>query len=394
MEFGHMVMGPSCGMILADLGAEVIKIEPKNGDKTRMLGSFGSGFHCTYNRNKKSLAIDIKSEQGKRVLRKLIDTADVVTENFREGTLERQGLGYDDLKRINPRIIYCSMKGFLSGPYEHRAALDEVVQMMGGLAYMTGPPGRPTRAGASVNDIMGGMFGAIGILAALTQREKTGVGTLIKSGLYENCALLMAQYIASFHRTGRPSKPLFHRETQPWPVYDLFDTASDQQIFVGLVTEGQWLSFCEEFQLQELIDDPSLNDNAGRVAARDKIFPLLTRIFATCTIEDIVARLDQIGCPYAPVAKPEDLLDDVHMNASGGFVDVEVEPGRTGKIPALPLQLDGNRLELRNQPPFVGEHSRELIQALGYTDDDIDKMLQAGAITETDREESQPAGAS
>ena len=257
LEFGHMVMGPACGMILADMGADVIKVEPQGtGDKTRHLKSFGSGFHCTFNRNKKSLAIDIKSPQGKSIVLDLIRSADVLTENFREGALEKLGLGYGDLKKINPDLVYCSMKGFLTGPYQNRAALDEVVQMMGGLAYMTGPKGRPSRAGASVNDIMGGMFGVIGILGALLERKATGQGHHVKSGLFENCALLMAQHIASYERTGKESQPLFQRDTQPWPVYELFETKDGQQIFIGLVTDGNWQSFCDEFSLDDFRSDP------------------------------------------------------------------------------------------------------------------------------------------
>jgi crotonobetainyl-CoA:carnitine CoA-transferase CaiB-like acyl-CoA transferase len=387
LEFGHMVMGPSCGLILADLGAEVIKIEPQGkGDKTRYLESFGSGFHCTFNRNKKSLAIDLKSEEGRSIILDLVKSSDLVTENFREGTLDKLGLGYESIKAVNPQIIYCSMKGFLSGPYQNRAALDEVVQMMGGLAYMTGPPGRPSRTGASVNDIMGGMFGVIGILSALYQREKTGNGCLIKSGLFENCVLLMAQHIASYERTGKPSKSLFERETQPWPVYDLFNTKDGEQIFIGLVTDGQWVKFCQEFGLRDFLDDPELQDNASRVATRnDRILPRLASIISRCSLEEIVPRLDNVGCPYAPVAKPESLLDDVHLNESDGFVDVEIEPGKMGRIPRLPLQYDHWRPDLRLQPPLVGEHSRELLYALGHTEEEVDRMISERTLSETPR---------
>lgn len=387
LEFGHMVMGPSCGLILADLGAEVIKVEPQGkGDKTRYLASYGSGFHCTFNRNKKSLSVDLKSEKGRSIVLDLVKSSDLITENFREGTLDKLGLGYESVKAVNPQIIYCSMKGFLSGPYQDRAALDEVVQMMGGLAYMTGPPGRPARAGASVNDIMGGMFGVIGILSALYQREKTGGGSLVKSGLFENCVLLMAQHIASYERTGKPSKPLFERETQPWPVYDLFNTKDGEQIFLGLVTEGQWVKFCQEFELQDFLDDPGLQDNASRVANRDdRILPRLRSIISGFSIEEIVARLDNVGCPYAPVAKPESLLDDVHLNESGGFLDVEIEPGRMGRIPRLPLQYDDWRPGLRLQPPLVGEHTRELLYALGHTEEEVDRMISEQTLSETPR---------
>lgn len=383
LEFGHMVMGPSCGMILADLGAEVIKVEPQGkGDKTRYLKSFGTGFHAVFNRNKKSLAVDIKSSEGQKLIFELVKSVDVVTENFREGTLDRAGIGYEELKKHNPGLIFCSMKGFLSGPYENRAALDEVVQMMGGLAYMTGPEGKPSRAGASVNDIMGGMFGVIGILAAIHQKQSTGEGSIVKSGLFETCTLLMATHIASYEVTGMPSKSLFTRDTQPWPVYDLFWTGSNTQVFVGLVTKGQWENFCEEFELDDFKIDASLQSNEDRVSARDRILPRLEKLFSSLDAETICKRLDLVGCPFAPVAKPEDLLDDEHLNASNGFADVELQPGLIGKLPKIPLQYNGQRLDLRIQPPSVGENSREIITSMGHDDKFVNGLIAKGVISE------------
>ncbi len=185
VEFAHMVMGPSCGLVLADLGAEVIKVEPLAGDNTRRLEAAGSGFYPVFNRNKKSLAIDLQQPDGRDVVRKLLRTADVLTENFRPGALDKLGFSHETLSAENPRLVYCSLKGFLTGPYEHRLALDEVTQMMGGLAYMTGLPDRPLRAGASVIDIVGGTFAAVGILAALRERETTGRGKRVTSALFE-----------------------------------------------------------------------------------------------------------------------------------------------------------------------------------------------------------------
>ena len=386
IEFAHMVMGPSCGMILADMGAEVIKVEPQGiGDKTRGLKSFGTGFHATFNRNKKSMAVDLRSAKGKAVILELIRSADVVTENFRQGALEKLGLGYEALSAENPRLVYCSMKGFLSGPYENRAALDEVVQMMGGLAFMTGPAGHPSRAGASVNDIMGGMFAVIGILGALRQREASGRGCHVTSGLFESCALLMAQHIAKFAATGEPSQPLFDREDQPWPVYELFDTKSGDQIFVGLVTDGHWASFCEEFGLDELRTDPTLQDNAGRVSARSRVLPVLQELFRGIELDDLEKRLDKLGCPFAPVRKPEDLIDDIHLNVSGGLLDIEVAAGKRARLPGLPLQYGSSRFGVRRQPPLVGEHTREVLRALGQNDSEIDELIESGVVSESQR---------
>ena len=208
VEFVHVIMGPSCGLVLADLGAEVIKVEPLDGDHTRKLTVSGAGFFPTFNRNKKSIAVDLKSAEGKEIIAKLIKSADVVTENFRPGAMDKLGFGYEQLKAAQPKLIYCSLKGFLAGPYENRAGLDETAQMMGGLAYMTGPVGRPLRAGASVNDIMGGMFAAIAILAAVIERTATGRGQYVKSALFENCAFLMGQHMTEGFMTGKPVVPM------------------------------------------------------------------------------------------------------------------------------------------------------------------------------------------
>ena len=248
IEFTHMVMGPACGLVLADLGADVIKVEPApGGDNTRRLGGSGIGFFAMANRNKRSLSVDLKSSEGRALVRRLLSTADVLVENFRPGAMDKLGLSYASLSAENPRLIYCSCKGFLPGPYDSRVALDEVVQMMGGLAYMTGPPGQPLRAGSSVNDIMGGMFGAIGILAAVTERERTGRGRHVQTGLFENNVLLMAQHMAQYALSGVEAPPMSVRQVA-WPIYDLFNTADGGQVFVGVVTDTQWRLFCAEFR--------------------------------------------------------------------------------------------------------------------------------------------------
>ncbi|MGH9576063.1 MAG: CaiB/BaiF CoA transferase family protein, partial [Terriglobales bacterium] len=277
VEFAHMVMGPTCGLVLADLGAEVIKVEPLEGDNTRRLVGAGAGFYPIFNRNKKSLAVDIKSKKGFELVLKLISTADVVTENFRPEALDKLGLGYQDLSTKHPRLVYCTLKGFLSGPYEHRPALDEVVQMMGGLAYMTGLPDRPLRVGSSVNDIMGGMFAAIGILAALREREKTGRGKLVKSALFENTVFLVAQHMAQKAITGEEPPPMSVK-SPAWGVYDIFQT-SDDRLFVGVVTDTQWEVFCREFQENELGSDMRLKTNTQRVKERGWLIPRLGEVF-------------------------------------------------------------------------------------------------------------------
>src|SRR4051812_41521786 len=352
VEFAHMVMGPSCGLVLADLGAEVIKVEPLAGDNTRRLEAAGAGFFPVFNRNKKSLAIDLAHPEGKALVLKLLKSADVLTENFRPGALDKLGLSYEALQKQNPRLIYCSLKGFLKGPYEHRLALDEVTQMMGGLAYMTGLPDRPLRAGSSVIDIMGGTFAAVGILAALRERERTGRGKRVTSSLFESTAYLVAQHMAQYELTGEAPPPMSVKRPA-WAVYDIFETADGGRLFVGVVTGTQWEVFCREFGADELKNDPRLRTNGLRVKERDRILPILALLLRKYDQRTLAAKLEQIGLPFAPIAKPWDLLDDPHLNASGGLLETRTR-GKTIHVPALPLELDGARLAKRSDPPEIG----------------------------------------
>jgi crotonobetainyl-CoA:carnitine CoA-transferase CaiB-like acyl-CoA transferase len=375
VEFSHMVMGPSCGMVLADLGADVIKVEPTIGDNTRRLPGSGAGFFVTFNRNKRSLALDIKAPRGLDIAKRLVARADVLIENFRPGSLDEIGLGYEVTAAINPKLIYCSLKGFLSGPYEHRAALDEVVQMMGGLAYMTGPPGRPLRVGAPVNDIMGGMFAVIGILAALHKRSETGRGQRIKSALYENTAFLVSTAMAQFAVTGTPAAPMPDR-ISAWAIYDVFDTADDLQIFIGVVTDTQWRAFCEAFERPDLAADSSLGTNTQRVAARGRFLPELRLLFRKFTRDDLARICEVARLAYAPIRRPDELFDDPHLNNAGGMIELRLPHGGTTLIPALPLELDGKRLGRRFDIPRIGEHSAEIAEALGLESSYIDDLIR------------------
>ncbi|MFL6573335.1 MAG: CaiB/BaiF CoA transferase family protein [Burkholderiales bacterium] len=378
VEFGHMVMGPSCGLVLADLGAEVVKIEPLKGDNTRRLEHAGSGFFPVFNRNKKSLAVDLRHPEGNKLVLKLLGTADVLTENFRPGALDKLGFSYVRLKEDNPRLIYCSLKGFLHGPYEHRPALDEVTQMMGGLAYMTGLPDRPLRAGASVVDIMGGTFAAVAILAALRSRESTGRGMQVTSALFESTAYLVAQHMAQFELTGEAPPPMSVKRPA-WGVYDIFETAGGGRLFIGVVTDTQWEVFCREFNEQSLGKDPRLKTNAQRVKERAWLIPRLNQLTRQQSQVELAAKLEEIGMPFAPIAKPWDLLDDPHLNASGGLLETRAR-GKTIHVPALPVALDGERLRKRADPPRVGEHAMELLESLGCSPQEIDSLRDRGIV--------------
>ena len=373
VEFAHMVMGPSCGLVLADLGAEVIKVEPLAGDNTRRLEAAGAGFFPVFNRNKKSLAVDLQHADGKALVARLLATADVLTENFRPGALDKLGFSYEALSRANPRLIYCSMKGFLKGPYEHRLALDEVTQMMGGLAYMTGLPDRPLRAGSSVIDIMGGTFAAVGILAALRERDSTGRGQRVTSALYESTAYLVAQHMAQFELTGEAPPPMSVKRPA-WGVYDIFETADGGRLFVGVVTDTQWEVFCREFGAGKLKGDARLKSNGQRVKERSWLIPELTAIIRQYDQKSLASKLEQIGLPFAPIAKPWDLLDDPHLKAHGGLMDIRVG-GRAIRVPALPLELGGKRLAKRSDPPAVGQDGRAILHGLGYAEREIENLL-------------------
>jgi crotonobetainyl-CoA:carnitine CoA-transferase CaiB-like acyl-CoA transferase len=378
VEFAHMVMGPTCGLVLADLGADVIKLEPLEGDNTRRLMGAGAGFYPMFNRNKKSLALDLKKPEGREIALKLIDRADAITENFRPGALEKMGFGYADLNKRNPRLVYCTMKGFLSGPYENRPALDEVVQMMGGLAYMTGLPDRPLRVGSSVNDIMGGMFAAIGILAALRERETTGKGQLVRSALYENTAFLVAQHMAQLAITGEEPPPMAVKKPA-WGIYDIFKTKDGDRLFVGVVTDTQWDVFCREFGSAELATDARLRTNGERVKAREWLLPKLQEILARHDKAALAQKLEAIGLPFAPIARPRDLIDDPHLNA-GGMIETRDPRGTSFKVPGLPLEMAGKRPALRNQPPALSENARQILADLGYAPPHIDALIDARVV--------------
>ena len=389
VEFTHMVMGPTCGMILADLGAEVIKVEPITGDSTRKLLGSGAGFFGTFNRNKKSIAVDVKDPKGQEIVLKLIAGADVFSENFKTGTMDKLGFGYEDLSRLNPGLIYVSHKGFLPGPYEHRTALDEVVQMMGGLAYMTGPEGRPLRAGTSVNDIMGGMFGAIGALAALAQRHQTGKGQEIQSALFENNVMLVAQHMMQFAVTGKPAAPMPSR-ISAWAVYDVFTVKDNEQVFLAAVSDTQWRLLCDEFGFADLKGDERLKSNNDRVRARDWMMPILRERFAPHSARELSARFEKIGLPYAPITKPQDLFEDEHLLATGGLTPVSIPADASGagrvvntRTALLPLSMNGQRMPLRAAPPSLGQDTKALMQELGYAHNEINALIQNGIVKAT-----------
>ena len=384
IEFTHMVMGPTAGVILGDLGADVIKVEPVKGDNTRRLSGSGAGYFPMYNRNKRSLALELKHSKGRELAQQLVQSADIVLENFRPGTMANLGLDYDSLKSGNPGLIYCSMKGFLSGPYENRVALDEVTQMMGGLAYMTGLPDRPLRAGSSVIDITGGMFGVIAVLSALHHRQTTGEGSHVTSALFETTAFLVGQHMAQQAVSGEPPPPMSVRQSA-WAVYDIFDLDSGEKLFVGIVSDSIWRRFCEEFALEDWAADDSLATNAGRVAARDKLLTGIQQLFSPMDLTTLSERLDRAGLPFSPINTPGDLFNDPHLAASGGLLPLHLTDGeRAGEataLPRLPIEFGFTKPPLHRDLPRAGAHNHEVLSELGLDTDTIDALIEDGVLS-------------
>ena len=383
IEFTHMVMGPTCGMVLGDLGAEVIKIEPIDGDKTRGLLGSGAGFFSMFNRNKKSIAVNINTPAGRKIVQELIATADILCENFKPGTMKKLQLDYDSLKVQFPRLIYVSHKGFLPGPYDHRTALDEVVQMMGGLAYMTGTEEKPLRAGASVNDMMGGIFGAMGAMAALRQRDLTGQGQEIQSALFENNVLLVGQHMMQYAVTGKPAKPMPSR-ISAWGIYDVFEVAQAEKIFIAVVSDTQWKIFCDIFNWPDLFQNTSYATNNQRVQSRATLIPLIKARLQSYSAQRISQLFADHGLPYAAITRPEQLFDDPHLNATGGLAKIIISDGlKAGQevtTPLLPITMDGKRLPIRFNPPKTGEHSNTILAELGYSFEEIQELLAKQTI--------------
>ncbi len=363
VELSHMVMGPSCGMFLAFLGAEVIKVEPPGGDKTRQLTGMGAGFFPMFNRGKKSVCLDLQSDEGRADLDTLLATADVFVDNFKDSSLVKMGLDPETLRQRYPDLVITSNKGFLHGPYQHRTAMDEVVQMMTGLAYMTGPSGRPLRIGSSANDIMAGLFGAVSVMGALLEREKGGAGRNIRIGLFENCLLLVGQHMVQHEIEGTESPPMPERSFS-WPVYDIFETADGRQLFIGAITSGHWTSLCDILNLPDLRDNPALTSAMDRIDARGWTLPLFTEAVARQEASKLAAALTASDIPFAPVQRPVEMYDDPHVNRPGGLVTTRQADGSSYRAPGLPIEVDGLPVLTENTLSEAGADTEAVMRAL------------------------------
>jgi crotonobetainyl-CoA:carnitine CoA-transferase CaiB-like acyl-CoA transferase len=383
LELGHIVAGPTASLILADLGADVIKVEnPDGGDQARRMPGAGSGYYY-FNRNKRSVALNLKSPRGKAAFLALIREADVCLDNYAPGALDRLGLGYAALAAANRRLVYMAIKGFLPGPYDHRPSLDELAQMMGGLAFMTGPPGRPLRAGSSIIDIGAATYGVVGILAALRQRETTGMGQMITSGLFETTVFWIGQWMARAVATGQPSRPMAEigqSLRMGWGIFHLFPTADGEQVFIGVTSNAHWERFCREFGLAELYADARLDSNEKRVAAQEWMLPKVGEAVGKFTSAALQQKLEAASVPYAPVKRPDQLLDDPHLNDTGQLLPVPMEDGRIGKLPKLPFRSEAYEFDIRRPPPRLGQHTREVLAEAGLAPPEIDAIMAEAAL--------------
>lgn len=379
LEFTQAVLGPTAGMVLADMGAEVVRVEPApHGDPTRKLRGFGMGYYPYFNRNKKSVVVDVKDPRGLAVVERLLQDTDVLIENFAPGTMSRLGLGTELTERYE-KLIYLSLKGFLPGPYEKRTALDEVVQMMSGLAYMTGPRGTPLRAGASVIDVMTGVWGAMGAILALRERDATGRGQVVSTALFETAAFVMGHHLAYSLASGEEVPPMPER-VSAWAVYHQFHTADGQLIFIGVTSDKQWLRFCETFQLPDLAADERLTSNNDRIQEREWLLPHLRAHIVRLTLADAVARCEEAGLPFSPVARPEDLFHDRQLAEGGSMLETTFPDGTTGALPALPLVMGGERWGKRLDPPKLGANTREVLVAAGFSPQYVTELAEEGVV--------------
>jgi crotonobetainyl-CoA:carnitine CoA-transferase CaiB-like acyl-CoA transferase len=380
VEMTHMIMGPSCGQILAYLGAEVIKVEPPTGDKTRHLTGMGRGFFPSFNRGKRSITLDLKSAAGAAALDRLLETADVFVENFRDQSLAKMGFAAPKLREKHPKLIVASCKGFLQGPYQDRTAMDEVVQMMTGIAYMTGPSGRPLRIGSSANDIMGGLFGALAVLGALVERKQSGRGRTLRVGLFETCLMLVMQHMVQFDLDGREPSPMPEREFS-WPVYDIFDTRDHRQIFVGAVTEGHWGILCNAVGLEHLLEDARLQTKMDQIEARSWTISIFAEAIGRYDFAELIDLFEASGIPFSPINRPADMYRDPHVMRPGGLHHSHLPGGQAFRAPGLPIEVDGNIPEPASLDVVeVGDDTDVILTELGLTSFEI--VAARGAVHE------------
>ena len=386
IELAHIMAGPVCGLMLADMGADVIKVEkvPGGDDSRRFLPPDIDGESAAFmmlNRNKRGIAVNLKHEDGKAVLRRLLATADVVIENYRRGTMERLGLGYEILKEDNPGLIYCEISGFgRTGPYRDRGGFDLIAQGMSGLMSITGEgPGRePVKVGAPVTDITAGILGAMGVLAAYLHRLKTGEGQRVDTSLFEAGIVHSYWQSAICLATGESPGPMgsAHPLNAPYQAY----RTADGWITVGAANQATWLKILDVLEMPGIAGDPRFADNAKRMENRSVLTEALGEVFAGRTTADWLQRLESAGVPAGPVLS----IGEMHADAQTLARDMIVEAphSRLGAVKTLgtPVKFSATPAGVRLGAPMLGEHTREVLGGCGYSDAEIDGLAKSGAV--------------
>lgn len=380
LDLTRVLAGPYATMILGDLGADIIKIEmPGKGDDSRYFGPYlndESAYFMSINRNKRSMTLNLKEEEGKKILLKMVEEADVIVENFRPGTMEKLGLGYDVLKKVNPKIIYGAASGFgHSGPYSKRAAYDAVVQGMGGIMSITGQKdGVLTRVGPSIGDIAAGLFTAIGILTALVSRNETGKGQKVDVAMLDCQVALLENAIARYVVSKEVPKPMGNRHTSIVP-FEPFET-KDGEIIVAAGNDVLWSKFCDAIDKKELVNDERFVTNPLRNQNYEVLRDLIAEPLKYKTTKEWQDILDDIGVPNGPINTIDKVLEDPQVIAREMIVEVEHPKAGKLKVPGIPIKMSDTPGEIRTPSPLLGQHTYEILnEMLGYDKDTVDRLV-------------------
>lgn len=384
LDLTRVLAGPYATMVLADLGAEIIKIEqPEKGDDSRAYGPYKNGesaYFMSLNRNKESITLNLKTPEGKEILKELVKKVDVLVENFRPGTMEKLGLGYEVLKEINPRLIYASSTGYgQTGPYSQRPAYDAVVQAMGGIMSITGQAdGMPTRVGTSIGDIAAGLFCAIGILAALQERARSGLGQMVDVAMLDCQVAILENAISRFEFTGEIPRPIGNRHPSIVP-FETFNTLSDP-IMVAAGNDRLWATLCELMEL-DIACDPRYATNPQRNEHYAELRPILAEKFMTKTAEEWQPMFDKAGIPSGPINTVDKVVKNEQVVAREMILEVEHPVAGTTRVPGIPIKLSRTPGEIRMAAPVLGADTEKLLnQYLGLTSDQVAELREKQVI--------------
>lgn len=388
LDLSRVLSGPVCTMLLGDLGAEILKVEPVPlGDDSRQWGPPFIGGISTYflsvNRNKKSLGLNLKANEGRAILWKLIERADVLLENFRPGVLAKLGFGYEAVAARNPRLVYCSISGFgQTGPYRDRAGYDVIAQGESGVMDLTGDPdGPPQKLGASLADIVTGMFAFQGIAVSLLARYRTGMGQHVDVSLLDSMVSTLTYQSLIYLTTGRSPKRMGTRHPSIVP-YEAFH-AKDGFVNIAVANEKQWANFCSVLGLSETATDPRFTSMRGRVEHYDALKPILDSAIGALTRSEVIARLTGVGVPAGPINTVGEIMEDPHIHARDMIVELTHPDYGPLRVLGLPIKLSGTPGAVDKAPPRFGEHNREVLEKLGYTAEQIGDLMKSGVIAET-----------